>query len=1056
MTAPGRELEGAGGATVTGLFASAELAAGELVAGRFRVEELLGIGGMGVVYRARDEQLGVPVALKLLRPELASRPDAFARFRQEILLARQVSSAHVVRIHDLVQHEGRWLISMDYVDGASLEKLIDEQGKLSTDQALRIARDVAEGLAAAHRKQVVHRDLKPANVLVDAAGNAYISDFGVARSAGVTGVTGSGVVVGTPEYLSPEQARADAVDARSDLYALGLIVHEMLAGVPPFPGGTPAETLAQRIVRSPPTLAKSRPDLPGWIVRLVARLTQLKPARRFQRAEDVVRAIETKHVPGQLPERRGVAIVLVSFMAVAALVVGWRELAPRFGPAPAAPATTVVAAPPVVALPLAASAEDAALAAALDGLLRAGLAAAGSSVDGERLARLQKQLGYDDDTARRNAGAIAARVGAKRTLLPALVRDGERWRVTLATGAGAPLDGGAVTREALAVALRELVTRSGATVDADGWPSGGDALAAYGDGELARRDGKLADADAAYARAVAAEPRFALAWLARLEIAPRDSDAAATLARSAIDALRGARGRAVERARALASLAGGEADAAVARLAPLAAARPFDGTTRVALARAQEAAGDDAAARRTLAALVADDDQNAAAWLALGRLAVRGGEAQRGVDDYLLRAQVLFTRLGDRRALGETANAIGMGHERLGQMDEAVAQFERAAQLREQAGDASGAAASLRNLSAARAVKGDFAQAAADLDKARTLLAPLGDSEGLADVANDAGLLAEEQGDYAAALVAYREALAQRQPQGNDRLLAESLLNVGFAYFQTGEFDNAATYWKQSLARADGVQDVAGVVRAKQSLGLLDTARGEWRAARASLDASLATAEAQQMAEEQAVSLTYLAELDRLEGRFDSARTRAARARALFAERDDARGTAEIDLIVAQAALDAGDAEAANAALAGFAGTPPGNREQASMLAQRRSELALLRGDADGARREAAQARTDAQAAHGTAVLVAAELADARAALRTGATRDADAALARAGDVLARFPSLPLLLERALVRTEGGDAAAYREAQARIARLPAYGRARLLEAAAAQKGMAKQ
>ena len=126
------------------------------------------------------------------------------------------------------------------------------------------------------------------------------------------------------------------------------------------------------------------------------------------------------------------------------------------------------------------------------------------------------------------------------------------------------------------------------------------------------------------------------------------------------------------------------------------------------------------------------------------------------------------------------------------------------------------------------------------------------------------------------------------------------------------------------------------------------------------------------------------------------------------------------------------------------------------MLAQRRSELALLRGDADGARREAAQARTDAQAAHGTAVLVAAELADARAALRTGATREADAALARAGDVLARFPSLPLLLERALVRTEAGDAAAYREAQARIARLPAYGRARLLEAAAAQKGMAKQ
>src|SRR5688572_6692703 len=121
MTAPGRDVTPANSATVTGVFAGAELRVGELVAGRFRIEELLGMGGMGVVYRAFDEQLHVPVALKLLRPELAARPDAFARFRQELLLARQVSSAHVVRIHDIVSHGGRWLISMDYVAGGSLE-----------------------------------------------------------------------------------------------------------------------------------------------------------------------------------------------------------------------------------------------------------------------------------------------------------------------------------------------------------------------------------------------------------------------------------------------------------------------------------------------------------------------------------------------------------------------------------------------------------------------------------------------------------------------------------------------------------------------------------------------------------------------------------------------------------------------------------------------------------------------------------------------------------------------------------------------------------------------
>src|SRR5688500_735544 len=148
MTAPDRGTGGGGAATITGMFAGAELTAGEIVAGRFRIEGLIGIGGMGVVYRAYDQQLGVDVALKLLRPELASRPEAFTRFRQEILLARQVSSPHVVRIHDLVADGARWLISMDFVPGASLEKVLDDQGRLGFDDTIKIARQLALGLAA--------------------------------------------------------------------------------------------------------------------------------------------------------------------------------------------------------------------------------------------------------------------------------------------------------------------------------------------------------------------------------------------------------------------------------------------------------------------------------------------------------------------------------------------------------------------------------------------------------------------------------------------------------------------------------------------------------------------------------------------------------------------------------------------------------------------------------------------------------------------------------------------------------------------------------------------
>src|SRR5690606_28560028 len=215
MSAP-RNLQ----ATATGSHSAVEQNYGLVLADRFRVEGLLGMGGMGVVYRAHDTRLDVPVALKMLRPELATNSQAFDRFRQELLLARQVSSPHVVRIHDIAEHEGRWLISMDLVEGQSLEKLIDQRGRLPVDEAMGLLRQIAEGLDAAHRRGVVHRDLKPANVLVDRDGNAYISDFGVARSLGASGLTHSGTVVGTPEYLSPEQARAERADQRSDLYSL--------------------------------------------------------------------------------------------------------------------------------------------------------------------------------------------------------------------------------------------------------------------------------------------------------------------------------------------------------------------------------------------------------------------------------------------------------------------------------------------------------------------------------------------------------------------------------------------------------------------------------------------------------------------------------------------------------------------------------------------------------------------------------------------------------------------------------------------------------------------
>src|SRR5918993_1612611 len=270
----------AGDRTATGMFA-ADLAPGTVLANRFRLDGLLGIGGMGVVYRATDLDLGIPVAVKMLRPELAQRPGAFERFRQELLLSRQVSSPHVLRIHDIARHGDRWLISMDLVEGDPLDRWLDARGPLPVDTAVGIARQIALGLGAAHARGVIHRDLKPANILVDGDGVARIGDFGIARSLGSSGLTGTGAIVGTPDYLSPEQARAQPVDARSDLYALGLLLYEMLAGQPAFHGSTASESLARRMVGPPPAIGTVRKDVPGWVERLLDRLLRSNPAHRL-------------------------------------------------------------------------------------------------------------------------------------------------------------------------------------------------------------------------------------------------------------------------------------------------------------------------------------------------------------------------------------------------------------------------------------------------------------------------------------------------------------------------------------------------------------------------------------------------------------------------------------------------------------------------------------------------------------------------------------------------------------------------------------------------------
>jgi len=202
-----------------------ELSTGSTFADRYEIIEELGRGGMGRVYKVFDKKVKEKVALKLIRPEIACEPDAVERFSQELKLARGIVHKSVCRMFDLGEHEGIHYITMEYIRGEDLKSIIHMMGRLSPGQAVSIARQVCEGLSEAHRLGIVHRDLKPRNIMIDPDGNAKIMDFGLARCLRTRGITDPGAIMGTPEYMSPEQVDGQQADKRSDIYALGIVLY---------------------------------------------------------------------------------------------------------------------------------------------------------------------------------------------------------------------------------------------------------------------------------------------------------------------------------------------------------------------------------------------------------------------------------------------------------------------------------------------------------------------------------------------------------------------------------------------------------------------------------------------------------------------------------------------------------------------------------------------------------------------------------------------------------------------------------------------------------------
>ena len=268
------------------------LPSGELFAGRYEILEEVGRGGMGMVYRAIDRDLGEQVAVKTLRPELLRDPAQIERFKGEIRLTRHITDKHVVRTHDFGERDGLCYLTMEYVEGITVRELLDTRGRLGVSPTLAIATQLAQSLVAAHGQGVIHRDIKPQNLLLDREGGLKVMDFGIARLAGGShGLTEVGMTIGTPDYMSPEQMLGETVTERSDLYSVGVVLFECLTGRLPFVANSAVALIAKSLREAPPDPVSLNPEIPSPVSTLVLRLMAKVPEERPADAVELERLL---------------------------------------------------------------------------------------------------------------------------------------------------------------------------------------------------------------------------------------------------------------------------------------------------------------------------------------------------------------------------------------------------------------------------------------------------------------------------------------------------------------------------------------------------------------------------------------------------------------------------------------------------------------------------------------------------------------------------------------------------------------------------------------------
>jgi len=845
------------------------LTPGYLLAQRYEVLGLLGEGGMGAVYKARDVELGRMVALKVIRRELAGNRAILDRFKQELILATQVTHKNVVRIYDLGEAAGTKFISMEFVEGEDLRTLIHQRTKLPPQEAVEIIEQVCRALEAAHAVGVIHRDLKPQNIMRDKSGRILVMDFGLARTLEGDGMTQTGALVGTMEYMSPEQALAQNLDQRSDVFSVGLIFYELLTGQTPFRADSALASLIKRTQERVVPVTEFDRTIPVALSQIVSRCLERDVEIRYQSAVQLLADLElwqgtgkTSLLPVRHPSARGRWLAEKKWWLAGAAALALLVLIAYFGMRPrtaSAPQTRqeaqAVRARSLAILPFRNSSGDAKddwIGSSVADMLSTdiGQSAHLHTVSTDRLHQVLSDLHVgpettvDQETLRRvaqfsNADVVVSGQYARfgdQIVINATIRD-------LVHDQNVPVKAQALVKDlpsaidSLADSVRKNLSLSADVVDelkAQSFKPNSksvEALREYGEGAVLMRAGKYIDALKHLQSATNLDPEFALAF-SKLADAQSELGFQSDAEQSSIRATELAHNQNLplpEKYLISASNARIMKDnkKAIVAYENLSKSLPGDVDVQYELGSLYLQNGEYDKARAEFTGVLQADPKNIKTLWGLGVVDNITGNPQ-GALDALTRGLSLAIQVDNQEQQALILLSMGISYRLLNKPGEALRNYQESIAINEKIGQKRGVAAALNEMGTVQTISGNADAALASFNKALELLRDIGMKTEMANTLTNMGAVYQDLGKFDQALDVYKQALQIQRETGDQSYESQCLDNIAGVYLAMGDTNNAFTYSQQALQLREKLGVPGDIADTLESLSEAYTATGQY------------------------------------------------------------------------------------------------------------------------------------------------------------------------------------------------------------------------------------